>query len=99
MLFQKKPYEPSQNLKDAIDRAYLDLAKHTADSKEFADIIKHIQSLEELANPESNLEQRKRIDPNKVIAASASILGILVVISYEHAHVIASKGFGLVPKP
>lgn len=98
-MFKKKPYEPSQNLKDAINRAYADLTMHHADSKEFADIIKHIQTLEELADPNSNLEARKRIDPNKVIAASASIVAVLVIISYEHAHTLTSKAFGFAPKP
>lgn len=42
-------------------------------------------------------EQRARkVKPEALAAVAGNLLGILVIISYEHAHVITSKGLSFV---
>lgn len=99
MFTHKRTYEPSPELMEGINEALSRLSMYKDSPKEFAQAVKDIDALYDLAYPDLKKEPHKRIDPNAIIAAGASILGIVVVLQYEHAHVIASKAFGMIVKP
>lgn len=46
----------------------------------------------------SQAKTQREVDPNVVISAVSSIVGILSIISYEHLHVITSKAISFVAK-
>ncbi len=52
----------------------------------------------ELALQEMTLEKEKKLNPNVWINAGASLLGIIMILSYEHTHVLTTKALGFVPK-
>lgn len=43
-------------------------------------------------------KKERRISPDAIVAALTSLGGILIIIGYEHGHVIASKALGFVAK-
>lgn len=93
----RKPTD-TNNLDKAIDKAFLDAESYPTNSPEFAACMTQIDKLYELRHPSLKKEKRKPIDPNTLLLIGANLTGIVVVLGYEHAHVIASKGFGLVNK-
>jgi hypothetical protein len=42
------------------------------------------------------VDSKKRVSPDTLASAATNIAGILLVLNYEHAHVMASKAFALV---
>lgn len=61
------------------------------ETKEYASMVEQVVKLQELRN-------KGRISLDTVAAVGANLLGILVILNHERAHVIASKAFGLVKK-
>lgn len=66
---------------------------HTApDSDQYRAIS---ENLERLCRAQSQV-QKRTIDPNTLVTAASSLLGILLILGYEHNHVITSKALGFV---
>lgn len=61
------------------------------ETKEYASMVEQVVKLQELRN-------KSRLSLDTVATVGANILGILVILNHERAHVIASKAFGLVKK-
>ena len=70
------------------------------DEESFERLLKNLERLERIKRErtENVIKREKAIDPNKVMAVGANIIGILAVLNYEQLHVIGSKAFGLVMK-
>lgn len=98
MFTKKKPYEPSAGLEEAMTVALSRLSELKDDPKAFTAAVKDIDALYELAYPGLKKEAKKQIDPNAIIAAGASLLGIVAILGYEHGHIITSKALGFVVK-
>ena len=88
-MFKKQPYEAKLNaaITDALDQ----LSTLTADSDEYAKAADQIVKLYEL-------KKKSRISPDALVAATANILGILVIVGHERAHVVTSKALAFVTK-
>lgn len=85
-----------QKLIDNIDALLLELSTTDSASPHHDALIEKLKKLNDLRT--STPEKRKLVDPNQLIAAGASIGGILIIIGYEHGHVIASKALNFVFK-
>lgn len=85
-------FNNKQELDEAIKRAMANLACVNLDSKEYTATLQHLERLYALKG------NRQRVSPDTVLLVAGNLLGILVIVSYEHGHVIASKGFNLLLK-
>ena len=93
-MFWKKT--PAQiNLQKQIDAAEMLLNSHDVLSPEHDKIIIQIKKLYEL---QSANKTGFKVSPDAMVAALASIGGILIIVNYEHVHVLASKAISFVPK-
>ena len=88
-MFKKQPYEAALN--DAITEALAQLSNLTADSQEYAQTADQVVKLYEL-------KKKSRISPDVLVTAGANILGILVIVGHERAHVVTSKAMSLLGK-
>ena len=88
-MFKKPAYEVA--LDKAINEALAELSTHTADSKEYAQTADQVVKLYQL-------KKKSRISPDVLVTASANILGILVIVGHERAHVVTSKALAFVAK-
>lgn len=88
-MFKKQPYEVA--LDEAITEALAQLSNLTADSKEYAQTADQVVKLYEL-------RKKNRISPDVLVTAGANILGILVIVGHERAHVVTSKALTLLGK-
>lgn len=92
-LFEKK--EKSE-LEKAIDTRIANLSMTSGDPDEDE---KAVKNLKELTDVKVELEGAKHtVNPNTVITAGGSILGILCIIFHERLNVITTKALNFVPK-
>jgi hypothetical protein len=96
-LFSIKKNNDTEGLKKAIDDALLELAMTKPNTEDYDKILDKIERLSKLKAPAK--EARKPVSPDALIAAAASLAGIVLVINQEHVGAVTSKAFGLVVKP
>lgn len=60
-------------------------------SEEYAKKVDHLAKLHEL-------RQKSKISMDTVATIGAHVLGLIVILQHERAHVIASKAFGFIKK-
>lgn len=94
-MFNKKQHE-TDHLQEAIDEALSELKTVTADSDEYNAILDKIERLHRLKETERKSE--RRVSPDALVAAGASVLGIVLILGFEHAGVVTSKALGFVMK-
>lgn len=94
-MFTKKQHENPELLK-AIDIVLLELNTTDPETEQHNVLLTKLERLHKMriVTPDA----RKPVSPDALITAGASLAGILIIVSYEHAHVIASKGLGFVLK-
>ncbi|QEQ93528.1 hypothetical protein SEA_GIRLPOWER_29 [Streptomyces phage GirlPower] len=81
-----KKSEPS-DLEREIARLFKKLAKTPEDSDEYNRVSDQLAKLYKL----QEVNSKQKVSKDQLVAALSSIAGILIVVGYEHAHVIASK--------
>lgn len=63
----------------------------TKEGDEYAKVVDQLNKLYELRH-------KSRISKETLATIAANVAGIVIILSHERAHVIASKAFGLVKK-
>lgn len=89
-----RPKRPKTPLEEALDRALNQLNNQAVGSKEYGEILDRVAKLHKMKEDENPKSVSK--DTQAMIAAN--LLGILLIISYEQAHVITSKALPFVTK-
>ncbi|ASR84039.1 hypothetical protein SEA_TEACUP_34 [Arthrobacter phage Teacup] len=87
----------NEGLNKAIDAAILKLATTVPGTEEHRAVLDEIERLHKLKAPAK--EPRKRVSPDALIGAVASIAGIVLVANAEHVGAFTSKAFSIIPKP
>lgn len=88
-MLKKNPIE--EKLDEEITKLLDEMATQEKDSDEYESMVDQFTKLYELRH-------KSRISKETVATIGANITGILLILSHERAHVIASKAFGLVKK-
>lgn len=81
-------------LDETIDAKLAELAGSPLDSDEFTKKMEQINKLYALKEKHS----QKRVSPDTMLLVAGNLAGILMILSYERAHVITSKALGFVLK-
>jgi hypothetical protein len=79
-------------LMDPIMRVKLEMEAVDLDSEQYDKMLNRLERLVRLK------EEKKRISPDALVAASANLLGILIIVAYEQKHVVVSKGLQFVQR-
>lgn len=80
-------------LQKEIDRVVSYLGELTPDSDEYNRVVDQLTSLSALLP-----NKEFAVKPDVLVSALSYLAGIVVIVGYEHAHVITSKALGFVPK-
>jgi hypothetical protein len=83
----KKPVPKDSALDTAIASALNDLAKFEVDSKEYARALAAVSKLYKL----KQLDKPEHVSKDTLAIVVGNILGILLIVSHERAHVVTSK--------
>jgi hypothetical protein len=95
MFHFRKDSEPSQ-LKALIDVHTRELINNNYDSDEYA---RRVDQLSKLCKMQETISPTRRVSADTLAIIGANLLGILVIVGYEHMHTITSKAIGFVVKP
>lgn len=89
----KRPEKKQNKIMQEIEYLHEELDNYDSASQEYSNIIKQIEVLYKL-----DKEVKFVIDPNTALVVGANILGILMILGYERAHVVTSKALSFVIK-
>lgn len=85
----------TSDLDAAITVVMVRMALLDPNTEEYQTMLTNLERLYNL-----RAEARKtRINPDTLLVVAGNLLGILVVVSYEHSHVVASKALSFIMKP
>ena len=87
--------QKSSDFDDAIDRVLEDLKTKDLGSEEYMDRLSHLERLNRLRNE----ERPNRVSPDTMAMIGANLIGILIIVGYEHGHVLGSKSLGFLLRP
>lgn len=93
MMKKFKKAEPN-DLQKEITRLFAELKTLHPDSEEYNKVADQAAKLYKL----QEIDSKQKVSKDQMVAALTSLAGIVIVVSYEHAHVIAAKAFSLVKK-
>lgn len=94
MVFTKR--DKRTNLEKEIDQVLIDLSALPPQSKDYATIVMHLETLYKLKLEEK--EKDHKIKPDAIIIVAGNLLGILLIMNYEKTNVITTKALSFVLK-
>lgn len=92
-MFNRQP-RPKTELEKALDRALTQLDSVQVDTKEYGEILDRVVKLHKMKEE----EKPSTVSKDTQAKIAANLLGILMIIGYEHAHVMTSKALPFVEK-
>jgi hypothetical protein len=90
-MFTKKTGHETQ-LEAETDRVLTYLANQKIDSTEYAKALEHVVKLQKMKED----EKPSRLSYDSMLLAATNITGILLILGYEHSHVVTSKATSFV---
>ena len=79
-------------LEEQIDRCRNDMDQCNAGTQEYDRLLAVMERLIRLQRE----ERSNRVSPDTLAVVGANLLGILIIVGYEHGHVIGSRAFNLI---
>lgn len=95
LLFKKKKDIVLEMLDEAITDCFKEMQGLNSDSDEYGEMNKNVQKL---IATRSELTSKRRVSPDTIALILANLAGIVLILGYERAGVIASKALGFVSK-
>lgn len=93
-MFEKKADNSHAALDTTITELMNDMQTHDGDSEEYATMLNR---LERLVKQREKLSPR-RFSPDTLLIVGGNLLGILIIVAYEHKNVITSKAMSQLGK-
>lgn len=87
-----KPKPRPGTYEHELQRLLLILEKLEPSSEEYKNVLAAIDMLDILVKS----GDKNKISPDTIVMGAIQILGILLVLNYEQAHVVTSKAFGMI---
>ncbi len=95
-MFSKKTKDEDPRLDEAIDSLYDELNSVMADSDEFPKIVEQLDKLYKIRALRD--EKQDRVSKDTLFMIGGNLAGILLILNFERAGVVASKALGFVLK-
>lgn len=92
-MFKKTTPEPDL-LEVTIASVHTELEGLTADSPEYSKAVDQLDKLYKM----KSYEKTNRVSKDALIAVAGNLAGIVMILSFERTHVIATKALGFVGK-
>lgn len=80
---------------EPIDRLLSELATKNPGTDDFNKLLDQIDHLARL----QDIEKSKRVKTDTIWIVAGNVVGILIIVAYEHGHVVASRGLTFIMKP
>lgn len=86
--------EKGSVLDESIDRIVRQMETVMPGSDEYENLLAHLERLMRLRSD----EPRDRVSKDTMAIVVGNLIGILIIVGYERAHVVASRGMNLLLK-
>lgn len=87
------PFEKKETtLDEAIERLDVEIGNTEPDADIYDKLIVRRERLTKIRDNEN----RRRVSPDTVAIVAGNLLGILIIVGYERAHVLTSKGLNFI---
>lgn len=83
----------TDDLDEIIQRLHNYILTLQPNDAEYAAQMEHLTKLHAIKEKNSS---SRRVSPDAWVTLGGSLAGVLLVVGYEHAHALTSKGLGLV---
>lgn len=93
-MFNLMAKDEESPLDKAINQVFSEMESLTADSDEYAKMVNRLEQLYKLKCP----EKANKLSKDAILAVVGNLAGIVLILGYERAHVVASKALGFVLK-
>lgn len=93
-MFKLKSRTEKTGLETAIDSVLTDMNGFTSDAPEYATMAKHLTKLYKL----KEIDKPEHVSYDALASIVGSLLGIVMIISYERTNIFASKAVSFLPK-
>lgn len=94
-MFNLNNKDDNPNLNSIIDQLTVHMSTLPLDDPDYVRCLSALERLHEINDKKS---KARGLDPNAVLAASTNVLGILIIVAYEHKHIVTSKALGFIQK-
>jgi hypothetical protein len=91
----QKPNVEIQKLNQVIDRVLSDMIEVGPDAPEYPQLRKELSKLYALRD---KIKSKKRVSPDTLLLVGGNLLGIVIIVAYEHTHVITTKALTFIKK-
>lgn len=89
----KRPeYKPGLN--EVLNSMFFEMIEEDKDSEKFAKMVNNVETLYKL----KEVDSKKRVSPDTMLVVAGNLLGIILIVGHERAHVITSRAIGFVMK-
>lgn len=82
-------------IEEAIDTVLFEMKAHDANSPEYAKMVEQLVKLNEIKQSDKTAPL---ISFDKMLPVIGNLAGIVAILGYERAHVVATKALGFVVK-
>lgn len=80
---------------EAINKLLTELQEYDPNVEEYKSAMDQLERLTKLKADNAP----RRVSPDTMAVVAANLIGILIIVAYEHGHVVGSKATGFVMKP
>jgi hypothetical protein len=94
-MFNQKSKSEKTALEMAIDQLHAEMAGAMGDSEEYDRYTDQLTKLYKLREHDA---PRRLVNPDTLVLAGANVLGIILIVGHERAHVVTSKALNFVMK-
>lgn len=81
-------------LEEAIDKVLNEMKMQPSDTAEYAKMATQLDKLYKL----KEIDAPKHVSLDTLVLVAGNLVGVMIIIGYEHAHVITSKALNMLPK-
>jgi hypothetical protein len=90
--------ETTHELDESITKLIEDLKTMDAGDEIHTNAVASLKTLMETRAAEQAVAARSWVSPDAIVSASAHLVGIAMILGFEKANVLTSKGLGFVPR-
>lgn len=93
-MFWHRELKEDTDIRRVITDLEYEMTTKDGDSEEYANMLNRLERLYKLYEKNS----RKHLSPDTKLLVAGNLVGILIIVAYEHGHVITSKAVNQIGK-
>lgn len=98
MFNRESKNDTPSDLEDEITRVISLMSDQNPDTEEYTTMVSNLKVLVEARQLDEATDAPNRLSADTMLSVGGSIVGVLLILGFEKANVITSKGLSFIPK-